>query len=235
MAVHFCTFGSLPNYRRSLMMIHKEAARSGYFSSVNIYTQDNIPSTEEEKEFMKAYPRGYGYWVWKSTIILDQMEKRPENDFIVYADAGCGIRPGVKHTLDRWIHLTREHPTHRLAFQINTIEKEYTKDELFSFLNCDTDDVKNTCQYMGGVQIYQNTPENKEFLRKYKQILSFDNYHYISDEPSRLPNAPNFKDHRHDQSVLSLMYKLHGVCTLSGSEVEQNATAPIQALRRRCA
>ena len=214
-------------------MIHKEAVRSGYFSSVNIYTQDNLSTSDDEKHFIQNHPQGYGYWIWKTTILLDQMEKRPENEFIIYADAGCGIRPGQKHTIDHWINQVQSHPSHRLAFRINTIEEEYTKNELFSLMNCDTDEVRTSTQYMGGVQIYQITKENKEFLRKCKQIMEFDNYHYLIDEPSRLPNVPKFKEHRHDQSIMSLMFKIHGVHTCDFTEVENNAMAPIQVLRRK--
>ena len=36
-------------------------------------------------------------------------------------------------------------------------------------------------------------------------------YHNIDDTPSIIPNYPNFKEHRHDQSIFSLLTKKYNL------------------------
>lgn len=38
----------------------------------------------------------------------------------------------------------------------------------------------------------------------------------LTDDPSALPNAPGFKEHRHDQSIFSTLMWKHG---MNGSEM----------------
>jgi hypothetical protein len=56
------------------------------------------------------------------------------------------------------------------------------------------------------------------------------NYHLITDHHSVLPNADGFIEHRHDQSLFSLLMKKHGFVQI-GFEVEINMKVPFWARR----
>ena len=90
------------------------------------------------------------------------------------------------------------------------IEETWTKADLFTIMDCNTDEYKKTGQNIGGIQIYQVTKENIAFLKEVLHYMCIDNYHLITDAPSNIPNASSFIDHRHDQSVFSLMFKKRG-------------------------
>ena len=56
--------------------------------------------------------------------------------------------------------------------------------------------------------------ENKNIFQEIKQI-SIDNDHfYITDVSSQEPNHEEFKEHRHDQSIFSLMSKKYKFCSI---------------------
>ncbi|MEQ1840037.1 MAG: hypothetical protein ABL994_06500 [Verrucomicrobiales bacterium] len=42
MAIHFCTFGSEPNYTNSIRVLVAEAEESGYFDSVRFFDQHDL-------------------------------------------------------------------------------------------------------------------------------------------------------------------------------------------------
>lgn len=210
-SIHFCSFGNIPKYSIVINQLLDEARLSGYFNTVKGYNQNDIP--EEYQEFMRLNGRGCGFWIWKPIILLDMMEKTQPGDIIIYADAACSISTteNARSKFKEWIHDVESHSTHRLSFQMNHLPAEdWTKADLFEVMGCQDDMYRKTGQHSATIQLYKNTKENIEFIKEYLRIMSLDTFHYITDEPSFIPNADTFKDYRHDQSVLSLLFKKHG-------------------------
>ena len=82
-----------------------------------------------------------------------------------------------------------------------------------------------------GIQLYVNNAENRAFVNEWFQLMTRDNYHFVTDAPSRIPNAPVFRDHRHDQSVFSLLAKQRGIATHDHPGDKEDA--PIAVTRQR--
>ncbi len=54
------------------------------------------------------------------------------------------------------------------------------------------------------------TSANKKNIDFFKMMYEIScNYHLLDDSPSVLPNSPNFKEHRHDQSLFSILTRLY--------------------------
>lgn len=235
MKIHFCTFGSVPEYGLSLRTLCREASESGYFDTVTCYDQYTIPSSDQEHSFISCGCRGKGYWVWKSTCILDMMKKTQNGDIVIYADSGCSISTTdeAKEKFKEWIENTVSHPTHRLSFQMTHIAENWTKGDVFEVMGCNDDEYKKTGQHSCSIQVYMNTSENIDFIMRYKDYMSRDNYHYVSDDYSWVPNHPSFTDHRHDQAILSLMFKKEG--SYNYEDHWKDPSFPILTTRRRLA
>jgi len=77
--------------------------------------------------------------------------------------------------------------------------------DLFDFLNCK--DIVETNQIMATVWIIRKTPRTEKFLKSWLNLATINNYHFVDDSPSILPNSENFVEHRHDQSIFSLLIK----------------------------
>ncbi|MEQ1840036.1 MAG: hypothetical protein ABL994_06495 [Verrucomicrobiales bacterium] len=156
-----------------------------------------------------------------------------EDDVIVYADAGCGISttPLAKHNLKEWVELVRVHPTHRLALQMQYIEENYTKADVFHALGCAEEEFRKGGQHVGGIFFLMNTGENRSFVAEWMKYCIEDRYRLVSDYPSRIPNPAAFKEHRHDQSLFSLLIKKYGAAVIPDDWLSPDM--PIVALRRR--
>jgi hypothetical protein len=77
-------------------------------------------------------------------------------------------------------------------------------------MNCDCDVYYDAPQVDASYQLFKKTPRVIEFLKEYDSYCSNENI--ISDLPNiTQPNLPQFKDHRHDQSILSLMAVKHNI------------------------
>jgi hypothetical protein len=231
--IHFCTFGNEPLFSRSVKELCDEAQASGYFDTVTAYNQSIIP--EKYSQFVQTNARGYGYWIWKPIVLLERMKNSNEGDIIIYADAGCGISTTDRARLQfkDWIHSIKTHPTHRISFQMRHIEETWTKADVFACMGCTTEQYTKTGQHIACIQLYQNTPENKQFLEEQMKYMCMDNYRYLTDVPSTIPNSNTFIEHRHDQSIVSLLLKKYGSCIYE--DHWQDYSHPIVTIRRKYA
>ncbi len=215
--IHFATFGSTPKYSAALTRIERQARESGYFDTITIYTQDTLPGLSAYADFIAKNPRGYGYWFWKVLVILDRMDAAGPDDIIVYADAGCGIctTPDARRVWPIWCGVVDRHPTHRICFHMGHIEEMWSKGDLSVLLGCAGNPaIMKSPQATAGIQMMKNTPENRALMHEWLSIMMRDDGHYVNDVPSRTLNASCFREHRHDQAIISLLMKLRGAARL---------------------
>lgn len=103
--IYFLSFATT-NMAPSLRRIGKEARESGFFDKIYLYNEKNLDwqFRKSHRQYFRDYPRGYGYWIWKSYLISKIMrEKMHEGDILVYLDAGCEIKSSGKNVfLNMW-------------------------------------------------------------------------------------------------------------------------------------
>lgn len=233
--VHFYTFGNTPLYTENLERIRREALLSGYFDTVTAYTQNTLPGIAEHMEFIYRNPRGYGYWVWKPLVLSAAFLTIPEGEIVVYLDAGSTIckTPTAYSLFGNYRTAIEIHPTHRLGFLQHFRENEWCKADLLEQFNVREDKrFCNSGQFWAGCIIMMNTPENRAFVEEWGKITISQEYHLLDDTPSRIPNHPSFQEHRHDQAILSLLFKLRGGATLPAPPMSGD-THPMIATRIR--
>jgi hypothetical protein len=160
-------------------------------------------------------------------------KKTNPGDIIIYSDAGCAIstREKAQAKFKEWINDVRNIEPYRISFVTPHLEKYYTKNDLFEIMNLNDSTYKNSGHHSAAVQIYKHTPENLSFINEYYKFACLDNYHYITDEQSRSNNDNNFREHRHDQSILSLLFKKYGSYTYDDHWKDYNY--PIVVIRRK--
>jgi hypothetical protein len=238
--IHFCSFGSTSSksnkegYIAALKRLKKQAEESQFFTTVDIYNEDNTTGIELYSEFIDKNKRGYGYWLWKPLVILDMMNKYEKNSIIVYADAAFEVirNNSTIELFNKYINDVNTHETHRLGFLDKTLECEYTKQDLFEYLEVNDDKYKTSKQILGGIQILLNTDENKKLMEEWLKIMITDNYNYLDDSPSKSRNHDKFIEHRHDQSILSLLKKKYGFCKEEcfGTLIPEYGKTPVRYL-----
>jgi len=198
------SFATNPKWYRSQQLLNNSAKQGGFDGTIS-YTDKG-----RDWEFTKKYndvtcTRGYGYWQWKPIIILDALSKLNDGDIVGYVDSGNVIINNLEYVFnaceERGIVLFDNRDGNYVTTHKN---KEWTKRDCFVLMDCDSEEYYNAPQVDAAYQFYKKTPNTIEFLEKYMSFCSNDNI--ISDLPNiTKDNLPEFKDHRHDQSILSLM------------------------------
>lgn len=200
-------------------------ADSGYFNAqaFNSKTAINVAGFDEvikygkhslSENFLKKhsrhfeYKRGVGYWSWKPEIILDALNKINYGDILMYSDSGCHFINSMNPIFER----LENSNNNLLCFNLAQIEKDWNKRDCFINLNCDLPEYTDTKQIMGTFLLCKKNDFVFYIINEWQKYTS--DFHMIADEtisPSKAPNYPSFKEHRHDQSLLSLICKKNKV------------------------
>ena len=141
---------------------------------------------------------GAGWWLWKPYVILEALQKADEGDIVVYCDCGDMFSPGLQQYVadnigedDISLLLLGGHPN-----------RQYTKKDCFVLMDCDEEDYWNSTQLEAGFMVWKVCEESVRVVNDWlTYCLDFD---ALSDEPStKGEEAFDFKEHRHDQSILT--------------------------------
>lgn len=233
---HFITFGNT-KYQHSVKRICLEAEKIAVFDRVTGYTEQELfsfPEFQQHRNFVYSNLRGFGYWLWKSFLTMKYMETMNENDILVYADAGCIIHEKGRKRMLEYFEMVKNHPSGILGFELPYVEKTWTKMDLVQYLN--GEQYIESKQLVGGIFVLRNCENTRNLVRQWYEIGC--NYSLIDDSPSKEPNDISFIEHRHDQSIFSLLRKRSG-CIVIPDETcfpvppsEWNKEYPIWATRK---
>ena len=218
---HFITYGDV-NYINSKKRILKEAKKSGFFATYQGYGTNDL-----SKDFVTKYsdilkePVGGGYWIWKLDIILSKLSKIRYGEFLIYLDCGCSIKKDGIKRLNYYLDLLNNSKFGIISFQLEEIEREWTIKEIFNFFNVSLESkIAKSGQYIGGVLIMQKKPHLLKLLNIYKSVIE-KNTKLITDYYSNVQKK-FFKYNRHDQSIFSIIRKIHNSIVLSDETFKNN-------------
>lgn len=204
--VHFITFSDR-GFGVARDQLVATAERSGAFCSVKGYSVETIPADliRDHGEFIRSQRRGCGYWIWKPYILLDVWKRAKDGDVIVYADAGCTLNLQGMARFNEYVDMVVAKPDGLLAMRLpNHKQKVWTKGDTLQRLNCG-DACRNENQIIGTYFMMRKSAKNRKLIQEWLDIATEDNYRYLADAPSQAPNDPAYSDHRHDQSIWSLL------------------------------
>lgn len=155
--------------------------------------------------------RGVGYWLWKPYFITRLLSGMSENDILFYADSGSYFVRRMEPIFAEVSNDDRGVVGFRLAG--GHIEKRYTKRDVFKQMEMQSPEYTDTPQRMASFMCFRGTDYAKELVKEYLDLCC--NPHLVMDGANTDGWVePDFVDHRHDQSIWSLLTKKHGITIL---------------------
>lgn len=188
------------------------ASATPWFDETRIVRPKDFPREFYQRHArLFEWRRGHGYWIQKPAGILREVESLAPDDVLMYCDSQVGFiadpAPLFKLAAGNGgvalFHQRRE--GHK--------NSTWTRGDTFRLMGCDAPEYWNGDNLNSAFSLWMNTPKAVAFLKEWLAWNS--NYQVVSDEPSVTPNAPDFKAHRHDQSIISLLAIKHGVKTFT--------------------
>jgi hypothetical protein len=217
MKIHFVTFGDGSEPRRAAAKrLAAQASEAGWFESSTPLHVVDLPRLSLEwflsnQNFLASTPRGLGCWIWKPFIILESLRNLRPDELLVYADAGHEISSAGAERFRHYVELASEHQL--LCFEIAEKVRKWTKGDLLHYWGIQNrTDILDANQLQAGLLFIRRTTANMLLISQWAETCVARNYSLVNDAPSSHPNPTGFQEHRHDQSVLTLLLRMtkHG-------------------------
>jgi hypothetical protein len=207
MTITLVSFGN-ERFSKALERVKKEA-NDFPIQSVMTYTEHDLEQFSDfwakHKNFILSNKRGYGYWIWKSYITLYTLLQLNDNDILWYVDSGCTLhKEGIPRFME-YVDIVKENESGILSFQMAYKQKTWTKMDLLSLFNKNQYELG---QLVGGIFFIRKCEHTLKLVSEWYKMCC--DYHLLNDEPSILENDPSFQEHRHDQSIFSLLRYKYG-------------------------
>jgi hypothetical protein len=210
MVIRFITFGSHKYYKDAAIRLSKQARDLDLFSEVMVYTSENLKADPEfwtrHEKIVLENKRGYGYWIWKPYILQKNMEAMKDGDILMYLDCGCEIDIKKRQKLQEYLEFIKQD---KHIGSITCLEKDWNKMDLVEKLNMKKDEFLNSPQRAAGSLLFLVCADTRNMIDEWYRLAC--DYHNIDDSPSTSPNLPSFIEHRHDQSIYSLLSKKYNL------------------------
>lgn len=229
MSKYFLSFGN-KKFISSRNRIKKEAENLNLFDKITI-EDENICNEEIFINILKkinkpnlSLYRGFGWYIWKPYIIYKQLLSMKNDDILLYCDAGMTLLQNKQ----KYLHLfdlvndTQKCPSGIATF-ITTGPKEerleymYNLVQIFKYFNIENDkDITHTQQCQAGIIIIKKCQQSIKIIKEWFDISNTNPEYFIGDPrfcymDKTIKQIQGFKDHRHDQSVWSVLSKINNV------------------------
>lgn len=220
----------------SLRRIRKEAEYTDWFDTITVVDEDYFDKAYMEMIKPTLNLWGFGYWRWKSYVVLKKLNEINKDDLLVYLDVGCTINPVGKTRFEEYIESVEKNPDGMLFYeQKGLLEKQYTKMDLIVY----TKGNLNDNQICSGLFILKKQESTIRLVNEWYDLCN-NHFELITDSPSIIPNDPSFVGNRHDQSALSLLARKYNPVYIdaletwtSGDFSEDLSSFPFWATRNK--
>jgi hypothetical protein len=205
MKKHLIVFGT-SNYQNAINSLIKSS--KNFFDEHHIFSPQDIDQEffNKNKDIL-TQGRGAGYWLWKPYFIQKVLLSINEGDVVFYIDAGNVFRYDPtflyeKFNLNNGIILFDNRDGMRSSESAQNFIS--CKKDSFVLMDCDEDRYINGKHLNASYQIYQKNDNSLNFIKEYLHYCQ--DIRIVTDTPNEYgQNYPGYYDHRHDQSVLSLL------------------------------
>jgi len=159
----------------------------------------------QKNKFILDQPRGAGYWIWKYYFAVKLLndESITENDYIFYCDSGSHFVSSINPMVSVF---ERDNLSIMTFLQLHKASK-WTKRDMFILMNADEPKFTTTGLRVGGFFMFKKNDFSKKF---FEECLHYSlDYRIITDSPNEcgFDNYSDFVDHRHDESLITIMSK----------------------------
>jgi hypothetical protein len=204
---HLVSFGT-PEFAPSVQALARSAEANGV-DECRAWDVSQLQATpfHEAHRSILTQRRGAGYWLWKPYIIKDALDRARDEDIVVYADAGVTILEPLTPLLE----LCRAQggvllfAGHYDRPGRPNVCATWTKRDCFVRLGCDEPVYHRAPMLDAAFLLFARNSRAMSLVDEW--LASCVDPRILTDMPNECgrPNLPGFVEHRHDQSVLSLL------------------------------
>ncbi len=227
----FLTFADSRMDSSRARICHQARRMGSYSRIIGAKETDLDPHFQQHfARYLNSETRGFGYWCWKPQIILQALHSMNEGDVLHWVDAGCHLNPRGKWRLKEYLKMAESSRYGVLGFRNSPPlppfphdgrelpsypDIHWTKGDLLDRLGVRADlDLLNQSSIGATIIMVRKCTSSVSLVKEWLSI-PYEDFSLIDDSPSRSENLEGFREHRHDQSIFSLLGKLKPIDTVS--------------------
>ena len=239
MKIYLTTFYS-SDLKRSAERFQLQAQKMQIYDKIFLFSEKDLDKDFNQyvSSLLKlGKKKGYGYWVWQTFFHKKVLSQMNDGDIYHWCDVGCHFNLKGKSRLKEYIKILEKEPTGFLGFQYkdlksenikkkfifpNYLENQYTKSDLIKYFKLENNDpIIKSPQVWGGSFFIRKCKKSIQMMEEHYEITR-NRFDLIDDDENKFSekNSPEFIQHRHSQSVLSIIVKKAGSTLLSAYESE---------------
>ena len=234
---HFLSFANR-RYGGSLVRIRREAAAVDRFSTIQTVDDRGLGADywRVHADTVRRYRRGFGLWTWKPYVVRRSLEALPKGDMLVYSDAGCSLNREGQSRLEEYVAMAADDSFGVLAFSLKGKVGEWTKRATLAAFDVDTPSMRQRDMVMATCLVLRAGPATLDLVREWEQRMV--EISIVDDSPSPQGEHQEFRGHRHDQSIFTILAHARGLQSIPDETYWEHAwdesrRFPIHARRWR--
>lgn len=195
------------DYKKTQHVNSESALEVGNFDDVFEYDSGFIDQKFLDDNYsILSSKRGAGYWLWKPYIILDALEDVEDGDVVVYADSASVFINSFDPIFDKCV----SESVGILGFELEDYHtnSRWTKGDCF--FNLTADEYADSPQVMASFIAVCKNDFSVDFISRWLDACCVE-ASITDSENIHQDNFPDFDDHRHDQSIFSLLCRKYDV------------------------
>jgi len=206
----FFTFGAGDNFIDATERLVNQATKTDIFDEIVSYTDSDLKSMSDfwgiHGEFVLSHPRMYGYGIWKPYLVMKELEGLVDGDILFYADSGCEFDLDCENPKEEFDKIIEKLQTdHKFIATLANWDKNMNKMDTVCSLEMQDHPEFLTEQIQSTTFVMEKCERTTSFVKEWYELCC--NYHLINDVSSNIPNRPEYINHCHEQSVMSLLLK----------------------------
>jgi hypothetical protein len=219
----FITFAAGTHYEECatthLKWMKEEAEHKGFQMSLRCYTPTDMDADFYTRNHdILSQPRGFGYWIWKPYFIRKALAEAVEGGIVIYSDV-CSKACDIRMLYDTAM-------TYDIAgIQLQNTQVRWTKADAFVLMKAEDQlSDQRLLQRAATILAFKNCERVRRFVDQW--LTYCEDARIVTDQPNEMgvPNHTDFTEHRHDQSVFSILtYQRNMGLFLSVSYMDQHA------------
>lgn len=195
------------SYKSTQHYCTESAYRYGADRVIEYGPEDMDPQFVLKYKSILDEKRGAGYWLWKPYIIKRALQIIEYGDYLFYVDSGSYFINKIQYIVDEM----EANQDDIIAFKLPYIEREWTKNAVFKYFNVENQyEITNSPQRLATFIFLKKTKRTEEVIAKYLEAASYKRLITDDCDDSDL-NNPCFIQHRHDQSIFSVLSKIEKI------------------------
>ena len=170
--------------------------------------------------------RGGGYWLWKPYIINETLKKINENDIVFYLDSKYYFMEDFTELYLNYMEnndllVWKNKPNNPIWHMKNWCKMDVILKYDMSKKIFD----ENAEECWGGALVIKKNEHTIKYMKEWLDMCCI--YEDITDAPSKVENSGLFCEHRHDQTLLSIiLYKYNIPMQFFEKKYLQNVRTP---------